>query len=225
MTRASKEQLAAALNINPFGVLMVDWGIKYSPPTMRMWPGRLLRPTCITQCQVCGGELWIDNASPAWMCQICRSSGNAVNLLQHLTGCTFQRAVVHLTRRAVLNCQSLSKSAKQRALAKTRKLEDVAQRYGLAIAETTTTPELPWPPKILGGKTFVTTCPNCKDALFIYVNVDRQLWRCPQCSRGYSTRVLGQDGDAIEFVRHVSGCTFNTAVWYLAGGGPQPRRK
>jgi ribosomal protein L37AE/L43A len=220
----SKKQMAEIRTIDPLGVLMVDWGIKYTPPVKRMWPGKLMRPTHITQCPVCGYELWIDGRS--WMCATCRTGGSdAISLVQHLTGCAFQRAVAHFTIGGpLLTRHPLSKAARQFAIAKTRRLEDIARHYDLALTETTETP-YPWPWKGLGGKTFVTTCPICQGPLFIYINIDRQLWTCRQCNRGYASRVDGQDGDAIDLVRHLSGCSFNRAIWYLAAGGSQPKRK
>jgi len=223
----SKEQMAKIRTIDPLGVLMVDWGIKYTPPVQRMWPlGKVMSWTHITRCLVCGHELWIESVNRSWMCATCRSGGSdAISLVQHITGCTFERAIAHFTVGGpLLTRHPLSKAARQFVIAKTRRLEDIARHYNLALTEATETP-YPWPWKGLGGKTFVTTCPNCKGPLFIYIAIDRQLWTCRQCYGGYAARVDSRDGDAIDLVRHLSGCSFNRAIWYLAGGGPQPERE
>jgi uncharacterized protein YbaR (Trm112 family) len=231
MTRVPEEQIAKVRTIDTFGVLMVDWGIKYTPPVKRMWPGKIMCWTHITQCPVCGHELWIESVNRSWMCATCRSGGSdAISLVQHLTGCTFERAVAHFTVGGpLLTRHPLSKAARQLALAKTRRLEDIARRYGLTLTETTERPETPtwicgtgW---LRGGKTFITTCPICKRPLFVYIDTGCQMWTCRTCNRGYSSREGGKDGDAIDLVRHLSGCSFNRAVWYLGGCGPQPKRE
>jgi hypothetical protein len=224
----SKEQADVARKADIWGVLS-HFGLEYTPPVQRMWPGKTMCWTSITRCPVCAQELWIDNAYQRWMCKTCRSGGDVIHLVQHATACIAQRAIAWLSGDAPMPDRQ-SKAARQHALAKTRRLEDIAQRYGLTLKETSETPamthiEAGWPPSVWGGKTFITTCPTCKGPLFIYVNVDRQLWTCRTCTRGYSSREGGKDGDAIDLVRHLSGCSFNRAVWYLAGGGPQPKRK
>jgi len=150
--------------------------------------------------------------------------------VQHLTGCTFERAVAHLTVAGpLLTRHPLSKAARQFVIAKTRRLEDIARRNGLALTETTERPETSawicgtgW---LRGGKTFITTCPICKRPLFVYIDTGRQMWTCRQCSRGYMARPDHEYGDAIDLVRHLSGCSFNLAVWYLVGCGTQPQRE
>jgi ribosomal protein L37AE/L43A len=224
----SEEQAAVARKAYIWGVLS-HFGLEYTPPVQRTWPGESMRWTSITRCPVCGHELWIDNTYQCWMCKTCRSGGDVIDLVRHLTACTAQRAIAWLSGDAPMPAHR-SKSARQHASAKTRRLEDIAQRYDLALTETTETPamthiEAGWPPRVWGGKTFITTCPTCKGPLFIYVNVDRQLWTCRTCNRGYSSREGGKDGDAIEFVRFLSGCSFNRAVWYLADCGTQPKRE
>jgi ribosomal protein L37AE/L43A len=225
----SEEQAAVARKAYIWGVLS-HFGLEYTPPVERMWPGESMRWTSITRCPVCGHELWIDNAYQCWMCKTCRGSGDAIDLVRHVTACTAQRAIASLSGDAKMP-DHRSKSARQHALAKTRRLEDIARRYGLTLKETTATPagaysHFAWySPKRHGGKTFITTCPACKGPLFICVNVNRQLWTCRTCNRGYSSREGGKDGDAIEFVRFLSGCSFNRAVWYLAGCGTQPQRE
>jgi hypothetical protein len=226
---ASKEQADVARKADIWGVLS-HFRLEYTQPTQRMWPGKSMYWTSITRCPVCGLELWIDNAGQHWMCKTCRCSGDVIHLVQHATACTAQRAIAWLSGDAPMPDHQ-SKSARQHALARTRRLEDVARRYGLTLKETTETPAGAyshfawWSASRHDGKTFITTCPICKGPLFIYVNVDRQLWTCRTCNRGYWTKVDGQGGDAIDLVRHLSGCSFNRAVWYLAGGGPQPKRK
>ena len=53
MKRVPEEQIAKVRTIDTFGVLMADWGIKYTPPVKRMWPGKIMCWTHITQCPVC----------------------------------------------------------------------------------------------------------------------------------------------------------------------------
>jgi uncharacterized protein YbaR (Trm112 family) len=234
MTRVPEEQIAKVRTIDTFGVLMVDWGIKYTPPVKWMWPGKIMCWTHITQCPVCGHELWIESVNRSWMCATCRSGGSdAISLVQHLTGCTFQRAVAHFTVGGpLLTRRPLSKAARQFVIARTRRLEDIARRYGLTLKETTETPAGAyshfawWSPSRHGGKTFITTCPICKGPLFVYIDTDHQMWTCRKCSRGYMARPDHEhDGDAIDLVRHLSGCSFNRAVWHLGGCGPQPKRE
>jgi ribosomal protein L37AE/L43A len=222
MTRVPEEQVAKVRTTDTFGVLMVDWGIKYTPSVKRMWPGKTMCWTHITQCPVCGHELWIESVKRSWMCANCRSGGSdAISLVQHLTGCTFQRAIAWLSGHAPQ--PKPSKSAQQLALAKTRHIEDVARRYGLVLTETAERPDSPWPPSVLGGKNFITSCPTCGGPLFIYIGTCRQTWTCRQCNRGYSSGAT--EDDPIDFVRRLSGCSFNRAVWFLGGGGPQPNRE
>ena len=224
----SKEQADVARKADIWGVLS-HFGLEYTPPVQRMWSGKSMCWTSITRCPVCAQELWIDNADQRWMCKTCRSGGDVIRLVQHATACTAQRAIAWLSGDAPMPDHQ-SKSARQHALSKTRRLEDIAQRYGLMLTETTERPEAPaywcgtgW---LRGGKTFITTCPICKGPLFVYIDTDHQMWTCRKCSRGYMARPDHEhDGDAIDLVRHLSGCTFNRAVWYLAGNGPQPKRK
>jgi phage/plasmid primase-like uncharacterized protein len=178
-------------------------------------------------CPVCSQELLIDGYR-RWTCKTCRCGGDVIHLVQHATGCTAQRAIAWLNGDAPMP-DHRSKSARQHALARTRKIDDVAQRYSLTLNETTEGPETPawicgtgW---LRGGKTFITTCPICKGPLFVYIDTSRQMWTCRQCSRGYMARPDHEHGDAIDLVQHLSGCSFNQAIWYLAGNGLQPKRK
>jgi uncharacterized protein YbaR (Trm112 family) len=228
--QVSKQQAAAARTADIWGVLS-HFGLECAPPARRVWPGGSTSWTSITQCPICGHELWVDNARQIWMCKTCRRGGDVINLVQHVAGCTTKHAIEGLSGHApLLKPQNLSKSAKQLAIAKTKHIEDIAPRYGLTLTETTEMPAMThlnagWPPRVWGGKNFTTTCPICRGPLFVYVNVDRQLWTCRTCNRGYSSREGGKEGDAIDLVRHLSGCSFNRAVWYLGGGGPQPNRE
>jgi len=191
--------------------------------------------TSIAPCPVCGRDLYFENGIDIankyrryWLCEICRASGDVVDLVRHITGCSISRAIAGLSGDTPMP-DHRSKAARQHALARTRKIEDVARRYGLTLMQTTERPEAPawlcgtgW---LRGGKTFITICPICEGRLFVYIDVGRQMWTCRQCSRGYVTRPDQEYGDAIDLVQHFSGCGFNQAVWYLAGGGPKPGRK
>ncbi len=230
MTTPASERADVARRADIWGVLSY-FGLEYTPPVQRIWPCNSMRWTSITRCPVCAHELWVDNTTHGWMCETCRDKGDVICLVQHATGCTAQRAIAWLSGYASMPGYR-SKSARQHALAKTRRLEDVARRYGLTITETIERPEpcaipgcIGWAPDRWGGKTFVTTCPVCQGPLFIYIAETNQFWACRTCNHGHSSRECGMDGDAIDLVRHLSGCTFNRAVWYLGGGGPQPKRK
>jgi uncharacterized protein YbaR (Trm112 family) len=197
----SEEQAAVARKADIWGVLS-HFGLDYTPPVQRMWSGKSMCWTSITRCPVCAQELWIDNADQRWMCKTCRSGGDVIHLVQHATACTAQRAIAWLSGDAPMP-DHRSKSARQHALAKTRRIEDVARRYGLTVTETTERPEAPgywcgtgW---LRGGKTFITTCPICKGPLFVYIDTDHQKWTCRKCSRGYMARPDHEhDGDAID---------------------------
>jgi len=172
-----------------WGVLS-HFGLEYTPPVQRMWSGKSMCWTSITRCPVCAQELWIDNADQRWMCKTCRSGGDVIHLVQHATACTAQRAIAWLSGDAPMPDHQ-SKSARQHALSKNRRLEDIAQRYGLMLTETTERPEAPaywcgtgW---LRGGKTFITTSFGLVTVLdggvgkssplhdFVYVDPDRDV--------------------------------------------------
>jgi hypothetical protein len=201
----------------------------------RVWPGGDRVMTFFADCPICRNEMWIDNSADRWFCATCRDQGDGIGLVRFLTGCTLQQAIAALSGTSRMPTRD-GKATQQATLAKHRHIEHIAQQYGLVLTETTERPVRSplsdlaglgsdWPFSRWGGTTLVTTCPICTGPLFVYINVDSQVWTCRQCNMGYSCRRPVEEGDPIDLVRHLTGCSLNQAIYYLGGGGPQPRLK